>query len=144
MRKERKQATLDYKYHHRSAQICEKWGGGCRSLLTMIDVYKTILGISAGLVAQNGSINWPSAPPNGLARLAIAVALTRPCPLNHSSEYRVGALKTNGCANPIHNCPNITTPKFCALVPAYLIQFPNRSRPAAMMIDSFGPDLFKV
>lgn len=46
--------------------------------LTMIEMYRTIFGISEGLVAHSESINWPRAAPRGFARLATAVALVRP------------------------------------------------------------------
>lgn len=114
--------------------------------LTMIATYRTMLGISLSFVASNGPINCPSAPPSGFARLATAVALVRPRSENQISLYLVGAVKTNGCANPIKICPNIATPKMppFAFVPPYRIQFPHRSRTAAVIIDGLGPPLFKV
>lgn len=45
---------------------------------TMIDMYRTISGTCLGVVAQNESSNCPKAAPNGLARVATAVALMRP------------------------------------------------------------------
>jgi hypothetical protein len=67
---------------------------------TIIAIYSTMLGISLGPLSQNGSINCARAPPNGLAKLIIAVAATLPLFVNHKSEYLVGAERTNGCANP--------------------------------------------
>ena len=64
--------------------------------LTMIDIYKTMFGISEGLVAKAGSTRPAKTPPNGFAREATAVALTRPRSLNHTSLYLVGALRTKG------------------------------------------------
>ena len=44
-----------------------------------------MLGISEGFVAKNGFTNDPTAAPNGLARLARAVADTRLLEVNHKS-----------------------------------------------------------
>jgi hypothetical protein len=44
----------------------------------MIDMYRTISGTCSGVVAQNELINCPKAAPNGLAKVATAVALMRP------------------------------------------------------------------
>ncbi len=60
-----------------------------------------MLGISDALLAKNGLMSCPSAPPKGFASEAIAVALTRPEGENQRSEYRVGAERTNGCARPM-------------------------------------------
>ena len=49
-------------------------------------MYNVISGISEGAVARNGLISCPKAPPNGLAKLANAVAETRPRGVNHRSE----------------------------------------------------------
>lgn len=57
--------------------------------------------MSDALVARNGLMSWPSAPPKGFAREAIAVAETRPEGVNQMSEYRVGAESTKGCARPM-------------------------------------------
>jgi hypothetical protein len=51
-----------------------------------------------------------TAPPNGFAKLAKAVAPTRPRSVNHISEYLVGAASTKGCASPVKIWPNMTTP----------------------------------
>ena len=72
-------------------------------------MYSVIFGIWPGSVARKGSISWPRAPPNGFARLASAVAETRPAGVNQRSEYRVGAESTNGCANPMRIWPSMTT-----------------------------------
>lgn len=53
--------------------------------LTMMEMYRTILGISEGFVAHSESTNWPIAAPKGLAKLARAVALVRPLSENHRS-----------------------------------------------------------
>jgi hypothetical protein len=82
-----------------------------------------------------------TAPPNGFAKLANAVAPTRPPSVNHISLYRVGAASTNGCAKPVNICPNMTTPK-CppeARVPAYRIQLPSNSSTDAARMLSLGP-----
>lgn len=43
-------------------------------------------------------------------------------------------------------CPNMTTPKWplVALVPAYRIQLPTRTRTLAAMMAAFGPPLLRV
>ena len=41
-------------------------------------MYKTMFGISEGLVTQNGDMSWPRAAPNGLDKDASAVAVVRP------------------------------------------------------------------
>lgn len=112
----------------------------------MIEMYRTILGISDGFDAHSGLISWPSAAPSGFARLATAVALVRPLSENQSSLYRVGAQRQKGCANPIRIWPNIASPKMppFALVPAYLSQFPTSSSAAVVMIAGFGPPLFRI
>lgn len=69
--------------------------------LTMMEMYRTMSGISEGFVAHSESISWPSAAPSGFARLATAVALVRPRSENQSSLYLVGAQRQKGCANPI-------------------------------------------
>ncbi len=69
-----------------------------------------MLGISRGSVARNGLISCPKAPPKGLARDAMAVAVTRPSGVNQRSEYLVGAHRTNGCPSPMRICPNIVRP----------------------------------
>ncbi len=45
-----------------------------------------MFGTWLGSVARKGLINWPRAPPKGLAREAIAVAETRPRGLNQRDE----------------------------------------------------------
>ncbi len=45
-----------------------------------------MLGISEALVARKGLMSWPSAPPKGFAREAMAVAETRPAGENQRSE----------------------------------------------------------
>lgn len=91
-----------------------------RLQLTMMEMYRTILGISDGLVAHSEPTNWPIAAPNGLARLATAVALVRPLSENHRSLYRVGAHKQKGWARPIRIWANMARPNMppFALVPA--------------------------
>lgn len=42
--------------------------------------------MSDAFVARKGFMSWPSAPPKGLARDAIAVADTRPAGVNQRSE----------------------------------------------------------
>ncbi len=133
-----------------------------------------MFGTSEGPTTQSGSMSWPSwkgrvskvflleivhelsrqirtAPPNGFAKLATAVALILPFSVNHKSLYLVGAESTNGCASPMSICPNITTPYIPppplssrALDPAYLIQFPTRMSPLATTIAGFGPPRFNV
>lgn len=51
---------------------------GIDATVAMIDMYRTISGTCLGVVAQNESSNCPKAAPNGLARVATAVALMRP------------------------------------------------------------------
>lgn len=104
--------------------------------LTMIEIYKTMRGMSEGFVAHSASTNCPSAAPSGLAKLATAVALVRPRSENHRSLYRVGAHKQKGCARPIRIWPNMTSPKIppLALAPAYRSQFPISKSVAVMMI----------
>ena len=70
--------------------------------------YSVMGATSDGTVARKGLINWPRAPPNGFARLASAVADTRPRVVNQRSEYAVGEARTKGCAKPIRICPTIT------------------------------------
>jgi hypothetical protein len=77
---------------------------------TMIEMYRTIFGISEGFDAHSESTSWPRAAPSGFARLATAVALVRPLSENQSSLYRVGAQRQKGCANPIRIWPNIASP----------------------------------
>lgn len=79
--------------------------------LTMMARYKMALGISLALYTQNGMISCPRAAPKGFARLASAVAATRPRSVNHRSEYLVGAARTKGWAKPMRSWPNMTTPK---------------------------------
>lgn len=114
--------------------------------LTITEIYRTILGISDGLLAHSEPTNCPMAAPSGLARLATAVALVRPSSENHRSLYRVGAHKQKGCAKPMRIWPNIVRPKMppFALVPAYRSQFPTRRRDAVTMMAGFGPPLFKT
>lgn len=76
----------------------------------MMARYKIALGMSLGLYTHKGTISWPSAAPKGFARLARAVAATRPRSVNHRSEYRVGAARTKGWAKPMRIWPNMTTP----------------------------------
>lgn len=52
---------------------------------TMMDMYRTMFGISEGLVAHSESTSWPIAAPSGFARLATAVALVRPRSENQRS-----------------------------------------------------------
>lgn len=86
----------------------------------MMDMYRTIFGMSDGFVAHIESTNWPIAAPSGLAKLASAVALVRPLSENQRSLYRVGAQRQKGCASPMRICPNMARPKMppFALVPA--------------------------
>ena len=100
-----------------------------------------MLGTSLGFEQRKGLINWPKAPPKGFAREAIAVADTRPRGLNQSSEYRVGAASTNGCARPMRIWPNIVTPYRGGdeRVPAYRIQLPHRMRIEAVRKARRGP-----
>ena len=51
---------------------------GRQAIEDMMLMYKTMSGISEGLVAQNGAMSWPRAAPNGLDRDASAVAVVRP------------------------------------------------------------------
>ena len=76
----------------------------------LFDLAKPIAGLMDALTA----------PPNGFAKLANAVAPTRPRSVNHISEYLVGAASTKGCASPVKIWPNMTTPKVppLARVPA--------------------------
>lgn len=67
----------------------------------MIAVYRTIFGTPVVSVAQSGPISCPRAPPSGFARLASAVAETRPWSLNHKLLYLVGADRTKGWAKPL-------------------------------------------
>lgn len=76
----------------------------------MMDMYRTISGMSLGFEAHSGSTNWARAAPNGLARVATAVALVRPRSENQRSLYLVGALRQNGCAKPVRICPNMERP----------------------------------
>lgn len=55
-----------------------------------------MFGISFASLAKNGSISCAKAPPNGFAKLMIAVAAILPRFVNHKSEYLVGAASTNG------------------------------------------------
>lgn len=108
-------ATLDYRI---AVSI-----GNVRAVgeqLTMMEMYRTMFGMSDGLVAHIESTNCPIAAPSGLAKLASAVALVRPLSENQRSLYRVGAHRQKGCASPIRNCPNMASPKMppSALVPA--------------------------
>lgn len=82
-----------------------------------------------------------TAPPNGFAKLATAVALTRPLSVNQTSLYLVGAASTNGCASPVRIWPNMTTPKIppWAREPAYRIQLPRNKRTEDQMMESLGP-----
>lgn len=121
----------------------QRWVGVSR---TMIEMYRTIFGISEGFDAHSESINWPRAAPSGFARLATAVALVRPLSENQSSLYRVGAQRQKGCANPIRIWPNIASPNMppFALVPAYLSQFPTSRSVAVVIIAGLGPPLFRI
>src|SRR5689334_20033798 len=97
---------------------------------------------SLGDWTQKGTISWPRAAPKGLARLARAVAATRPRVVNHISEYRDGAQRTKAWANPVRIWPNMTTPRIppdeeCE--PAKRIQLPTKMRAAEVMMESFGP-----
>lgn len=91
-----------------------------RGPLTMMEMYRTMFGMSAGFVAHSESATCPIAAPSGLAKLARAVALVRPLSENQTSLYRVGAHRQKGCASPIRIWPNMTSPKTppSALVPA--------------------------
>ena len=80
---------------------------GRHKTVEMMAMYSVILATSDGLTARKGSISEPSAPPKGFASVVMAVAVTRPRGVNHSSEYDVGAARTNGCAKPIMICPTI-------------------------------------
>lgn len=51
----------------------------------MIEMYRTMSGISDGFVTHSESTNCPIAAPRGLAKLARAVALVRPLSENHRS-----------------------------------------------------------
>ena len=51
---------------------------GRQAMEDIMLMYKTIFGISEGLVAQNGDMSCPRAAPNGLDRDASAVAVVRP------------------------------------------------------------------
>jgi hypothetical protein len=105
---------------------CASWVRQFRSLTCRVE-----------MVVWGGEL---TAPPNGFANEASAVAPTRPRSVNHMSEYRVGAARTKGCARPVRIWPNITTPKMPpeARVPAYRIQLPTRRRPEAHRILSLG------
>lgn len=76
----------------------------------MMDMYRTIFGMSLGFEAQNGSTSWPMAAPSGFANVATAVALMRPRSVNQRSLYLVGALRQKGCAKPVRIWPNMATP----------------------------------
>ena len=52
----------------------------------MMATYSVMFGMSSGLEHRKGLISCPSAPPNGFASDAMAVAETRPCGENHRSE----------------------------------------------------------
>ena len=84
---------------------------GSVAIEEMMAMYRVILGISLGSFARKGSMSWPNAPPNGFARLMIAVAETLPLGLNHKSEYLVGAESTKGCAKPMIIWPNMVSGK---------------------------------
>lgn len=87
-----------------------------------------------------------TAPPNGLASDASAVADTLPRGVNHISLYLVGAVSTNGCASPVKICPRMTRPKMPPLVrvPAYRSQLPTNMSTLATMMADLGPLLFRV
>ena len=51
---------------------------GRQAIEDMILMYKTMFGISEGLVAQKGEMSWPRAAPNGFESDASAVAVVRP------------------------------------------------------------------
>lgn len=63
---------------------------------TMMEIYRTILGISPGFVVHAESTSSPIAAPSGFAKVANAVALVRPFSENHKSLYLVGAARANG------------------------------------------------
>jgi N-acetylglutamate synthase/N-acetylornithine aminotransferase len=127
---------------------------GMQDTVAMMEMTRTIRGMEPrkGLISCASCVSSApfteirrgcqalTAPPNGFARLARAVAATRPRSVNHISEYRVGAARTKGCARPVMICPNMTTPKVPpeARVPAYRTQLPTRSRPEAHRILSLG------
>lgn len=92
-----------------------------------------------------------TAPPNGFAKLATAVAEILPFSLNHSSLKYAGALSTNGWDIPQSTCPSTTTPNnppvspFCpALVPAYRSHAPTTISALATSIAPRGPCLLSV
>ena len=51
---------------------------GRQAMEDMMLMYRTMSGISEGLVAQNGDMSWPKAAPKGLESDASAVAVVRP------------------------------------------------------------------
>lgn len=58
---------------------------GEESRRTMMEMYRTMFGISDGFVVHSESTNCPMAAPSGLAKLARAVALVRPLSENQRS-----------------------------------------------------------
>lgn len=88
---------------------------------------------------SNGLISCANAPPSGFARLANAVAPTRPPSVNHMSLYLVGAARTKGWARPQRTCPNTTRPKILARVPAKRIQLPSSRRQEEARMLALGP-----
>jgi hypothetical protein len=128
---------------------------GMHATVDMTDMMRTMFGMeprkglmscaSCSSLASSSSNRCmkgrPTAPPNGFAKLANAVAPTLPPSVNHISLYRVGAASTNGCAKPVRICPNMTSPKMppFARVPAYRIQLPSRRRSEAARMLSLGP-----
>ena len=89
-----------------------------------------------------------TAPPNGLAKLAIAVAAILPFSPNHISLKLVGAHSTKGCADPTSICPNMVTPyRDPGPAPhdaAYRIQFPTSNSKLAATIACLGPPRLSV
>lgn len=80
-----------------------------------------------------------TAPPNGFAREATAVADTLPFSVNHISLYLVGAARTNGWPKPIKTCPVMTTANCPVLAPIYRTQLPERISMLAANMAGFGP-----
>lgn len=97
---------------------------------------------SADLLTQKGLTTWPTAAPIGLAKLIIAVAVTRPELVNHVSENRVGALRTSDCAMPSRAWPTATTATLLLVEeedPAYRIQLPIMSKLLPVMMVGRSP-----
>ena len=125
---------------------------GRHATVAMIDTINTVVGTSPknGLIRDASYVllamvssllpaSLLTAAPKGFAKLARAVAPILHPSVNHISLYRVGAARTNGCANPVKICPTMTTGKMLVLVPAYRIQLPISNNMDAAMIDGLGP-----